>query len=408
MGLSFYPTVLDYLAGTLPESIKPNESKINMRYIVTLSNNTDISRAITLPVEEIIVETASFSRFGHITDDELSGVIRSLVQAGKKVFLQWDLLCKDQEIEALTKLFQKLPLSKLHAVRFQDVGIGRLLQQSFPDLHLVFIAETGNHNSLALQKWCAYFQTQLVGVVLSGEIPLQDIAKFRTTIPVKIEILGAGRIPLFYSPRSLIRPFLPSDTSSETQQLKVASEDRPHQWMTTMENPHGTFLFYHKELFLLPDIEEIEKAGIDRLRLDLSDSLRQEWVEKYLSAKQRGEEWSAAWPNPTTRGFFRSNKTEAPLRRLNNPFLTKATPQKIGTVIESSRESHLVIVFTEPVDFPTQLLFHTPEGKTVEKTVEGVQSLFEEKRLLDRVKPGYYILPWLKWVVPASVIERSF
>jgi U32 family peptidase len=295
-------------------------------------------------VEEVILGHQDLSRFGKLTTEALLAMANRAKELGLKVIIEWDVLMTEEQFGQKVLHLREI-LSAGDALRVQDPGaLNWALAHT--ELPLQFIAETGNHNLKALQGWCDYAGKRLERIILSIELPKQSIAEYVQKLPVACELLGLGRILLFYTPRSLLGPLM-SERHSQNVELAALgeSEESPHKGFPILENRHGTFMFHIKEFCLLDQLSGLRELGLSFLRLDLRWQIDQlaaalDVVQQQLSF----EDFKQHYPQDLMRGFYLVNKTDVLFPKLKNHRLQKREGNYLGEVLEAEKGSHLAIL----------------------------------------------------------------
>ncbi|MBU3917292.1 U32 family peptidase [bacterium] len=375
-----------------------------MDYILNLGNINYLNYVRYLPIEEILVQAEFFSRFGSISEDELDVVIKKLKKEGKKVILAWDTISNDRNLIDLNKRFILLKDS-VEAVRFIDPGVGLFLKREYPEIRLHLSLEHGNTNEQSILHWINEFSPNIDRVVLSNQFPASAIKSIDRLIDVKIEILGAGKIEMLYSSRYLLERYFERKEKSLLC-AKVASDDRPKQISTAIENSSGTQVFYDKELFLLDCINDIKDSGIEILRLEYHEESDYRNLRNTSMKTGWEEEMKSFCPQKTTRGFFYGNHTHQLLKNLSNKYLKEENENKVGAVIESVKNGYTLIEIQKEMTLPKELVFISPEGKEINYQLESLKDL-KGCKAFGKVHSGFYILPWIKHTVPATIIKLN-
>src|SRR5690606_23250130 len=233
------------------------------------------------------------------------------------------------------------------AVRVQDPGALNwiLSNTSHP---FQFIAENGNHNIRALKGWIELAEGRMERVVLSIELSKDTIAQYTKELPIPCELLGFGRILLFYTPRPLLSSLVPEKVSQNEEFLALGeSEESPHKGFPLIENQHGTFMFHIKEFCLVDYAKDLTDAGLAFFRIDQrfgSDKLREVTTlvknfneEEFLTFKEE-------YPQDLMRGFYLVNKTDVLFPKLKNSRLQQREGNYLGEVLEVEKSSHLAIM----------------------------------------------------------------
>lgn len=298
-------------------------------------------------LDEIILGHKDFSRFGKLGDDEFAAIALRSRELGLKVIFEWDILMTQNVFELATLNISK-HLSLVNSLRVQDPGALKWsLEQT--NLPLQFIAENGNHNLEALIGWRDLCQGRLERLILSLELSKESIKDYVTHLNVPCELLGLGRILLFYTPRALLTPLSPEKIALNGE-LSVlgASEESPHKGFPILENKHGTFMFHIKEFCLLEFAGDLRDMGLAYIRIDLrwegmnlfsqANSLIKDFkIERFLEFKQE-------FPQDLMRGFYLVNKTDVLFPKLKNNRLQQREGNYIGEVMEAEKGSHLAIM----------------------------------------------------------------
>lgn len=296
---------------------------------------------------EVILGHRLLSRYAKTSDSELHSLISRARELGLRVLLEWDILMT-QEVFAATLPTLHAFSSQVDGIRVQDPGaFHHCLRET--DLPLQFIAENGNHNLEALQGWIDLAEGRLERIILSIELSRETITEYCEKLPVPCELLGFGRILLFYTPRSLLGNLFPEKLSmNEDLEVLGESEESPHKGFPILENRHGTFMFHIKEFCLVDYARDLAASGLQFLRLDLRfsgvnflpslmDLLRNFEQEKFLAFKE-------AYPQDLMRGFYLVNKTDVLFPKLKNTRLQKREGDFLGEVLEAEKGEHLAIL----------------------------------------------------------------
>ncbi len=372
-----------------------------MNYIINMRNVKHLIRVLEIPINEVLLQTRTFSRFGEIDDKDIDDCIFQLQSKGKKIVLAWDILLKDKNFKELENGFRRLS-EQINTVRFLDPGVGRFLSQRFPDCRLQLSLEHGSHNKTAILGWSQVFGQRLERVILSNQIPISTIESITKIPNVKFEMLGIGRIEIFYSARHLLGNNH-QNHASFTKHSIVASDDRPNQLSPVFENEHGTIMFYDKELFIMDDLDIIEKAGIDHLRLEFYKDKQYQIVKKTAMRGDWTDQLKKSLDIKTTKGFFKSNQTHKLFTFLTNRYITDNQKNSFGIVIEAVKNKFTLIETAKYLTLPISVNFSSPEGKKVNYIINKVKDL-KGKCYTKSAPAGVYLLPWIKYIVPTSIL----
>ena len=238
-----------------------------MNYLLNLFHTRHLDAVCRIPIREILFQSADYSKSGQVELPEILPTLCRLKELGKTVIFDFDILVKDHQLNRIANTLGAYT-EYLDAIRFMDPGVGLCLKEHFPDMALHLILEFRGFNRPSINNWVREFLPGLRRVVLSNQLPVPGLRSIVPQLPVASELLGCGRIEVFYSARHLIHPYFPQKDDN-CMELICASEDRPRQLSPLIENKHGTLMYYDKDLYILNAKEELTQTGIKHLRLEL-------------------------------------------------------------------------------------------------------------------------------------------
>ena len=382
---------------------------IIMKFNTYLDNKKTLKLIQNTSISEVILEHKTLSRMGRLDTDSLLSLTDEALESGLSPVLQWDTLCTESNFENCIKLLDDLPLSKFAAIRVQDIGAAEWVRHELPDIPLHFIAETGNHNLTGLLRWHEYFGQQLQRFALSSELPISTLNYYCRSLTVPCEILAAGRILLFYTPRKLLGNDESSKNSFDFKEKILVPSDQPQRQIPTLENQHGTFMYHHKDLFLLDFIPELQNINLKVLRLDFRHmEIKSDWIKKIdrlLGSfdKQTVRSLKSKWPSKITRGFFRANRTDLAIDRIKNPHRKDHGEALVGCVVEAVKEQHLIMLTRKSFQSGKSLLGITPEGRECIISTESIHTT--DGQPVSEIESGnLYQVPHVKYVTAETLV----
>lgn len=306
----------------------------------------DLNILKDLGYEEVILEPKSLSRFGKLSEEEFIEASKRAKELGLRVLLEWDILMTEDVFTAKETAIKKL-LPYADAIRVQDPGaLNWVLTNT--ELPFQFIAENGNHNIKALKGWIDLAEGRMERVILSIELSKDTIAQYTKELPIPCELLGFGRILLFYTPRPLLSSLTPEKISQNEELLALGeSEESPHKGFPLIENQHGTFMFHIKEFCLVDYAKELGANGLSFFRIDqrfeerklreITELVKDFSEDEFLKFK---EDYS----QDLMRGFYLVNKTDVLFPKLKNSRLQQREGNYLGEVLEVEKSTHLAIM----------------------------------------------------------------
>ena len=317
----------------------------------------------------------------------------------KKLIIVWDVLPNDENFELQKKIFEQFS-SFFSKVRFQDPGIGLFLEKNYPEIDLELSLEKFSHNIYSILEWQKFFQKRLQKIIFSNLTPLSTIKKWRPQIFSKVEILGFGKLEIFYSPRALLE-------EESQKEVFIESIDRLGAWNKLVQNSSGSILYNSKDICLLDYLQEIQEAKIDAIRIEPNNLTQLDLIQQALVSKQGLKSLTTLWKAEYLAGFFRANKTNKQFSMLKNKHLypRQKDLKKIGKVIESKKGSYSLINLTETVILPCLIFIYSPEKKILELELKTLQDL--QKKAVLKTKNAYYLTDYIPQAVANSLIYKS-
>jgi putative protease len=354
-----------------------------MKLTTYAQNLHELSLLKDLGYEEVILEARTLARFGTLSKEKFILLSTRARELGLRVLLEWDILMTEDVFHSKTAvLVDLLPFSD--AIRVQDPGaLHWVIEKTDKPIH--FIAENGNHNLKSLKGWIELSLGRLERIILSIELSKDALQSYLRELTTPCELLGLGRILLFYTPRPLLSALIPEKISLNEDLMALGeSEESPHKGFPVHENEHGTFMFHIKEFCLLDFSSELREYGLSFLRIDQrfeKPSKLQEitHLAKNLTSDQF-EEFKSLYPQDLMRGFYLVNKTDVLFPKLKNSRLQNREGSFVGEVLEVEKGSHLAIMVknAKGLKKTDHLKILHPKGEVFESRIYYLKNLSNE------------------------------
>ena len=380
-----------------------------MQFNTFLDNRKTLELIHDTSIREVILEHRTLSRMGRLDTKKLLSLTDAALELGFSPILQWDILLTENNFEKCIKLLNDLPLAKFAAIRVQDIGAAEWIRNEKSKIPIHFIAETGNHNLKGLLRWQEYFVRQLQRFVLSSELPLSSLIHYCQSLRVPCEILSVGRILLFYTPRKLLSDDKNSKNSLDFIERILVPSDQQQRQFRTLQNQHGTFMYHHKDLFLLDFIPELQKINLKILRLDFRNiEIKPDCIKKIDSLlgsfdKQKVKSLKSKWPSKVTRAFFRANRTDLAIDRIKNPHRKDHGKTLVGCIVEAVKEQHLIILTRKSFQSGKSLLGITPEGRDCIISTDSIRTI-DGQPIMEIESGNLYKVPHVKYVTVETMV----
>ena len=377
-----------------------------------LENQYQLKKISQTSIREVILEHKLLSRLGKNNTSTTLSLLEQVLSCGMTPVLQWDILSTDDAFEDCIAILNNLPLSNFHAIRIQDLGAAEWMRQENPDIPIHLIVETGNHNLVGLLRWSEHFGKQLKRLILSTELPKSKLIDYCNRLKTPCEILCVGRILLFYSPRKLLSKYKFLNDSVNFIEKNLFTDEKPQKLFPTIENHHGTFMFFNRDLFLLDHLPELLKTNLKFLRIDLRHIDKSfNWINEFHGKlesfdKKKISTLKSSWPFKITHGFFRANRSDLAINRIKNPFLKNRGDLLVGYVVEAVKEEHIILLARKRFSCGDNLLAITPEGRECEIFTNVIHTTSGDA-VTEIIPENLYKVPFVKYVTAQTLIYKN-
>lgn len=345
-----------------------------MKWLVNLTDITLINE-LNANETDFYIEVKNFSRFGKIDRESSIKLAEAARQKGFQCALQLDLLLTESEFLYIVDSLNRDYLNLFDSVRLQDPGLVQWFKDNNTEILIDLILETGHHNLISIQTWEKYLGAQLHKIVLSNEIPKTTLSEYRKHLKAPIEIQGAGRLLLFYTPRNLLSAQFVDHDDSETKrvfendfiEVLGASEESPHKGFPIIENSHGTFMFLPKDYYILDSFKDILEIEVDYVRVDFSHLKNTNELYSYLNSFniEKLKELKNIYPNKTIKGYFNINKSDVLFDKLKNKKVLRKDENYCGEVLEVCKDTYMAVKIDSERGIKLQdvITYYSPDSK---------------------------------------------
>ena len=341
-----------------------------------VSSSEDIAQCAACPqIREVLLEPALLARQGRLSYTELLDLAQAARDQALRPILVWDILMPEQIRSHVCAELMNWDLTRFDAIRVCDIGAAWWIRAHLPECPIQLMVETGNHNIEALRGWCEILAPQLERLSLSIELPEEKLIECCQALPVACEILGAGQILLFYSPRSLLAvPFTDNDLDDELSdndpyiQAFATADQASVKHFPTLETKHGTFMFLDKDQFILDRFESLADAGLHTLRLDLrhlsaDGHSASSLTDIYQAMQTNAPTLRQNWPRKTRAPFFKANKTTAQFSRMKSAHHKLYDDTGLAKVVAGQKKKYVVLQTLRPFHQNQVVQLALPNGE---------------------------------------------
>jgi putative protease len=369
-----------------------------------VKSTADVERVANVSlVRDVLIEPIQLARLGSLEWSAVTDLAKYAHQQSLNPILVWDTLMTQAEFRKIAASLRALDFQLFSAIRVADLGAAHWVIQN-TDRNIELICEAGSHNVDALRVWCDIFKDRLVRLIVSHEIPENDLAELCRQVPCRIEILGAGRIEMFYSPRPLLSKNFELGPEGR-KEVTVSSPDSHNRPFPVVETVHGTMMYLHRDRFILDRWKKFMDMGVASLRVDL----------RHLSAAGHAAEGIEAvvhaiedlqvphWPHATSAPFRQANNTLRSSARIRERLDRVRSSACIAQVIASESERYTVFQVVRASEIRNGLQVIIPTG---EELVLPTTNFRDSKNMpvLSFVPGQILVTPWIRKLVPGSVL----
>ena len=378
-----------------------------MKYIIALDNKENLD-ILDHELHQVVIGNRELSRNSKLSLSESIELIEMSHARNFEVFFDFDILATQEDFNSILEFFKELPLDKITAIRAQDLGVAYyVLNHSDCDLHL--ITETGNHNLEGLKAYEEYFGERLKRLVLSHELNWEVLKSYKKVLSTPLEILGFGRILIFYTPRKLVSHYDRFEWINDQIEVSASSEESPHKGFPVIENKHGTFMYHLKDLFLFDRRELILESDVDFVRIDvrhLKDINLARFLEEIESVD--GKSLKAQYAPQSIRGYFITNKSDVLFKKLKNHRTQRKDDNYLGEVIDSLKGQYMAINLKGGLDLNIgdEVEIFNPDGKT--KILQFKNLKDSSGKNIDKGSGGLVLTEYIGGIwVKAQIYKKS-
>lgn len=209
--------------------------------------------------------------------DELANAVHYAHDLGKKVYVTANIFARNNDFAYLTDYFQFLASIGADAAIVSDIGAMSVLKKAAPTLALHVSTQANT-----LNKYAVKFYTEELGaarVILARELSLKEISEIRQFNPdTELETFVHGAMCISYSGRCLLSDYLDGRSSNRgacVQACRWKYEIRALNptngetgFLPLEEDGRGAYILNGKDLNMLSELSEIEKAGVDSFKIE--------------------------------------------------------------------------------------------------------------------------------------------
>ena len=232
-----------------------------MELLSPAGNREALVAAIACGADAVYLGYTAFgarSYAGNFDADGLRDAVAYAHERGKKIYVTVNTLVKQCELDDLRDVLDLLSDVRVDAVLVQDMGVARIIQQSYP--HLVLHASTqmtiNNAQGARLMKEMGFAR-----VVPARECTLDELRKM-ADVGVEVEAFAHGALCVAVSGQCLFSSMIGGRSGNRGRCAQ------PCRLPYTLEDGTSGYLLSTKDLMLIDRIPELRDAGVYSFKLE--------------------------------------------------------------------------------------------------------------------------------------------
>jgi len=197
-------------------------------------------------------------RTQNFTFDDYGKLMAYANKHGKKVYLTFNTLVKENEIqEALSTLYRVTRLQP-DAIITQDIGVVRMLREYFPHIPVHASTQMGIHNSpgVAMAK-----DLGIERVILERQVTMEELHLIRDHSELELEVFIHGALCCSLSGVCLFSSWMGGHSGNR------GKCKQPCRRRYFSKEGNG-FFFSTQDLYMLEDIPKLKEAGVHSLKIE--------------------------------------------------------------------------------------------------------------------------------------------
>lgn len=204
---------------------------------------------------------------GSIAEADLKEAVACAHGLGAKVYVSAAKLLRNHELEGLGDYLRSAAEAGADAVVFGDPAVWMAVKETAPDLPLHWNVEMTGTNSAAAAFWA---KRGVSRAVLARELSGDEIADFKRSSDLEVQVQVHGMTNIYYSQRNLLQSYMDYlgreasmvDLGPSEGRFLIEAE-RPGERLPVYEDDSGTHVMSADDICLLEAMPELLEAGVD-------------------------------------------------------------------------------------------------------------------------------------------------
>ena len=197
-------------------------------------------------------------RTENFTLEEMSKLIAYAHKINKKVYLTFNTLIKESELEEVAEYLYEVSCLKPDAIIVQDIGVLRIIREFFPNIEIHASTQMGIHNSSGVN-----FASKMgiKRVILERQVSMAELKQIVKNSVIETEVFIHGALCCSMSGNCLFSSWQ-GGWSGNRGKCKQPCRRRYYS-----DEGNG-FFFSTKDLYSLDVIQELKQVGVSSLKIE--------------------------------------------------------------------------------------------------------------------------------------------
>ncbi|MBN2780973.1 MAG: U32 family peptidase [Candidatus Marinimicrobia bacterium] len=190
--------------------------------------------------------------------EEYGKLMAYAAKHGKKVYLTFNTLIKEDEVQEALDMLSRITRLLPDAVIVQDIGVIALLKRYFPHIPIHASTQMGIHNSAGM-AWAKSWGIERV--ILERQISMEELMEIQKHAELETEVFIHGALCCSLSGVCLFSSWMGGHSGNRG---KCKQPCRRRYF-----SPDGNgFFFSMNDLYMLEDIPALKRAGVHSLKIE--------------------------------------------------------------------------------------------------------------------------------------------
>ena len=177
---------------------------------------------------------------------------------GKKVYLTFNTLVKENEIEEAVNTLYRITRLQPDAVIAQDIGVVRLMRKYFPHIPVHASTQMAIHNSAGI---AIAEKMGIDRVILERQVTMEELLEIKNNSKLELEVFIHGALCCSLSGVCLFSSWMGGHSGNRGKCTQ------PCRRRYFSKEGNG-FFFSTQDLYMLEDIPRLKEAGVESLKIE--------------------------------------------------------------------------------------------------------------------------------------------